>query len=196
MEVTKAPCPLCGSLIKIRDAEWKCPACNTLNKNWNLFTNCEWCRFGPHFLTCPHCQQDFDLSLLLGNYVDSSGNPIDDSGRRNIRPAIHQHQLGAMNGGFLGKKQAEEAKFFTEEFQSLLADFTFSFPVIVRCFVVHTTAVSPDDRLWLHAWVFASESPTQNEQPQGQLALVYPGGLKEGKKNNQKIDCTINENYW
>lgn len=196
METTKAPCPLCGKLIKIWGTDWKCPACGTLNKNWNLMANCEWCRFGPHFLNCPHCKEDFDLSLIMGSYVDASGRPILDSGRRKVRPAIHRHRLGDLKSSVMGEPEQNVAKFFTDDFLALLANCEFYFPYIVRCFVAHTLFVSPDDRLWMHSWVFENAPPNEQEQPLGQFTLVYPSSSKDSERDYKKIDCVVNENFW
>jgi len=196
MEQNQASCPLCNKPINIHDMDWKCPACETLNEHRMYMANCEWCRFAPHFLNCPHCKEDFDLWLITGGYKDSSGKPINESGRKIIRPAIHQFKVSNLNNGFFCEVDENAKRFFTNEFMRILENFEFTFPDVVRCIAAHTVFVSEDDRLWMHQWLFANEKPRQNKQPLGQLIFVYPGRTHEKEKDYTKIDCPINESWW
>jgi hypothetical protein len=196
-KITKAPCPLCGSLIKIHDTEWQCPACKTINQKWMIMKNCEWCRFAPHFLTCPHCKDDFNLWLLMGTYTDQAGRPIPmETGRRKPRSWIHPHRVGDLVTRMIAKPDEKVITFFTGKFWELLNSFEFSFPQRVACFTTHTTTVSPDNRLWMHSWLFASASPDEKENPRGQLAMMYPAKIKNSDRDFEKIDCVVNEYFW
>jgi len=195
MEATKAPCPLCGGIINIGDMDWKCPACRTLNKHWMSMMNCEWCHFAPHFLNCPHCKEDFDMWLIMGNYKDSSGKTIQESGKRIERPAKNRYKMHNLKFMIACKLEENVKKFFTDEFIERYNNFEFSFPDVLRCVTAHTIIVSPDDRLWMHLWLFAIDAPSEGEQPLGQLAIFFPGTTKDSQKNYAKIDCAINESW-
>lgn len=193
MDENKAPCPLCGELINIWDTEWKCPACGTLDKHWNFMSNCEWCHFGPHFLKCPHCKEDFDLSLLMGNFEHSSVGSLIKARQRIIRPAVCYHRLGELIKILNCEPDQKVKGHLTDKFISLFENFEFYFPVPILCVMIHTIFVSQDNRLWLHSWLFANAKPGENEQPLGQLSLVYPGRIQVSGVDDTKIDCVINE---
>jgi len=196
MEANHAPCPLCGKLIKTWDIDWNCPACGTLNRNWNHMSNCEWCRFAPHFFNCPHCKDAFDLMLLMFG----SGGPTHESGRREEHSASRQSTYTIESLKMVANKVIQESddnvkKFLTDDFSDLWEKVSFPFPNIVQCFAVYSLFVSPDDRLWIHLWLYENTPPDENEQPLGQLAMVYPSSSQESERDYKKIDCVINESF-
>lgn len=158
-------------------------------------SNCEWCRFAPHFLYCPNCKEDFDLSLIMFNY--GSDRPSYQSDKRKHRPDVYRYRLGDLKNSMLCEPEKNAVEFLTEEYFELLANYEFDFSDSVRCFIVHTIFVSPDNRLWLHLWLYKSPSPDENELrfPLGQLTMVYPSGSEKTERDYKKINCMVKESF-
>jgi len=154
---SKAPCPLCGGLIDLMNLSFTCPACSTKYENWNLMKNCDFCRFAPNYLCCPHCKNEFELMLLLGDYKDKKGNIIPPQPRKKYEDKF-AFILGKLDIRIHGSVEKETIDRFGEDALIHLFQTIFTFPFEVAMAVIHTVHISSDNRRWFHIWLTAGNS--------------------------------------
>ena len=192
-EIAHHPCPLCGRRIKVSDTEWTCPVCNSVNRQWNHMMNCEWCHFGPRFLECPFCGDEFDMWLIGGSYVDADGQKTEGNGRKTERPAVFHYRLGDLPSKLTGQVAADANAMPTPEVWSLFQRVAIGFPYPVGSWVIHTLFRSPDGRLWCHAWLFSEGPPPEGGEPAGQIAVVCPGRSWGIDRDYSSAECVLCE---
>jgi hypothetical protein len=165
-------CPFCGEAINVMHARFECPACGHVDSVWNIGKNCDYCRFSPHFITCPHCNVEFSFLSLIGNLRDSRGRVLPPEPKRKCGDeysyrvgdlAVQYHKTSFDLDLFLKEVPEEDADAFRE------ARFTFSFPV--GRIAIHTVYASDDGRRWLHVWVYSAR---EGGEPYGQLSFACP----------------------
>jgi hypothetical protein len=171
-------CPFCGEAIDIMRTRFVCPACGHIDPAWNIGKNCGYCRFSPHFITCPYCSAEFSFMNLIGEYHDQAGRPLiperkggygDKHSYRVGDLAVQYHNTSFDLDLFLKEVTEEEAGAF------LGTHFAFAFPV--ARLTIHTVYASDDGRRWLHVWAYFDR---EGGDPYGQLSFACPRSATEG----------------
>jgi hypothetical protein len=149
-----------------------CPACKQTDTGWSIAENCRNCGFSPHFIKCPHCNTDFSLVNLLGDFRDGEGHPTTPEPKRHyedkysyiVRDFRVQYYKKSFDLDlFLRKVSIEESDAFMET--------RFGFPFPIGRIAIHTVSVSDDKGRWLHVWVYSEK---EGGEPFGQLSFVCP----------------------
>ena len=150
-------CPLCGNSVMIMGIEWRCPCCKILNRNWDSFQNCDYCRFNPFYFPCPTCKKEFEIALLTGHYKDPEGHVILADEKPNLWEAREFHLRDLKLGAFPSINQDRSALQLVAEIWLMVKDYPFRFTCPVKSYIVHTVWRDRDKRFWIHGFIHASD---------------------------------------
>ena len=132
---------------------------------------CGTCRFGPYYLTCPACQRDFEMMLLLGEYRDESGRKLP----ANVKPSVQNGSpvrsadLSVLPHTRLGTDADGFGKLLQILELARWGECVFDFPCRVQAVIPHALTRASEDTLWIQAFLHAA-LPPEEENKVGQIA--------------------------
>ena len=172
-----APCPLCGVGIDIANVSWECPACETINANCNILSNCKRCKFSPRLMDCSSCHQPFENLLLMGSFEGRSMKVVPYKQVRDL--AQEMYELCALEILTIGTA-GNNLDGVDEEVIGAMANTPFQLPITVTHFVVHTVERDAAGVQWMHGWLHRSASDCDGTDPAAQLSARYPSRSGDG----------------